>query len=1011
MPAAALPKDESRRLAALRDLDILDTAPSEALDSIARAASLVCGTPIGLVSLVDEHRQWFKANIGLEGVTETPREMAFCAHAILGDDILEVEDARLDARFADNPLVTGQPAIRSYAGAPLILGDGSKVGTLCMIDQRPRRLNPHQLDVLRELARAASQALEQWRTVRRQAEAEARLRESEDLLARTGELAGVGGWALDLGTRKLTWTEETYRIYGVDRSYEPRVETAIAFYPPAERPAVAAAIDHATRTGESWDLELPFVRADGKRIWVRTIGRATFEDGRPMRVAGAFQDITERMERTRALRDAQERVTLATESGRIGIWDLNLVTGVETWSPLLYRLYGLAPQKGPAPPHLWRQCIHPDDLERAERESNEAIAGLRPYATEFRVVWPDGSVHDIRASATVTFDKDKRAVRMVGANWDVTESRQMAARLANQHELLRVTLQSIGDGVITTDAQGRTVWMNPVAERLTGWTAAEATGRPMPEVFRIVNETTREALPNPLDKCLAPATGEMRRAIEHGAPALLLSRHGGEFGIEESAAPIRSDTGEILGMVLVFHDVTAQRALSGEMTYRATHDALTGLLNRAEFEVRLRALLHKTQVNQHQSVLLFIDLDEFKLVNDTAGHEAGDMLLKDVARLLNEMVRSGDSVARLGGDEFAVLLERCTLQQAVPVAQKICARMEDFRFIHHGQRFRVAASIGLVPVDDRWPEISGVMQAADAACYAAKEAGRNRVHVWYDTDQALLARHGEMQWAGRLAQALDEDRFVLFAQRIAALQPAATQGSQGIHAEVLLRLVGQDGSISPPGAFLPAAERFHMISRIDRWVLNRAIGWMKTVPSLAAIDMLSINLSGQSVADAAFCAWAAGRLAEAGPKICRRLCLEITETTVVTSLTDAARFIEQVREFGVRVALDDFGAGASSFGYLKRLPVDFLKIDGQFVRNLLSDPLDEAAVRSFTDVAGVAGLLTIAEFVESEAVLEKLRSMGVDYAQGYLIHKPAPIDELMAVGVRDLRDRKQALLF
>jgi diguanylate cyclase (GGDEF)-like protein/PAS domain S-box-containing protein len=999
MQAAALPENEARRLAALRDLGILDTPPSEALDAIVRAASLVCNAPIALVSLVDEHRQWFKARIGIGDTTETPREIAFCAHAILSEDILQVADARLDARFADNPLVLGQPLIRAYAGAPLILPDGSRVGTLCMLDQQPRQLTETQLDILRELACAASQALEQFRAARKQAEIEIQLRQSEEFLQRTGELAGIGGWALDLDTQCLTWTEETYRIHAVEQSYVPRLETALTFYPPEAKAALVAAIETSTRTGEAYDLELPFTRADGKQMWVRAVGKPTIENGRPARLAGAFQDITERMERTRALQDAQERVTLATDSGRIGIWDWNLVTGAETWSPLMYRLYGMPAQATTAQINLSRERIHKDDRDRAARELNEAIKGLRPYASEFRVVWGDGSVHHLRATGSVTFDQDKRATRMVGANWDVTEARQMATRLANQYELLRVTLQSIGDGVITTDAQGRTVWMNPVAERLTGWTTAEATGLPLPAVFCIVHETTRQPKPNTLEACLESNNGAPAVAAPATDATLLISRHGNEYGIEKSAAPIRSETGETLGMVLVFHDVTAQRALSGEMTYRATHDALTGLLNRTEFEGRLRGLLNKAHASDQPSALLFIDLDQFKLVNDTAGHEAGDLLLKHVAQLLNDLVRSSDSVARLGGDEFAVLLERCTLEQAEPVAQKICGRMEDFRFIHERQRFRVAASIGLVPVDARWPEIAGVMQAADAACYAAKEAGRNRVHVWYDSDKALVARHGEMQWAGRLAQALDEDRFVLFAQRITALSAVAGEAKGGIHAEVLLRLTGHDGSLSLPGAFLPAAERFNMITRIDKWVLNRAIGWMRSISSLETIDTLAINLSGQSVADAAFQAWAASRLEEAGPRICRRLCLEITETAVVTNLTDAARFVEQVREIGVRVALDDFGAGASSFGYLKRLPVDYIKIDGQFVRNMLTDALDETAVRSFIDVARVAGLRTIAEFVDSEAVLEKLSEMGVDYAQGYLIHKPAAIDELMAVQV------------
>jgi len=402
-------------------------------------------------------------------------------------------------------------------------------------------------------------------------------------------------------------------------------------------------------------------------------------------------------------------------------------------------------------------------------------------------------------------------------------------------------------------------------------------------------------------------------------------------------------------------------------------------------------VLQKSHEDNSKHFLLYIDLDQFKLVNDSCGHVIGDQLLQQVSKLLSSAVRDRDTLARLGGDEFAIILEHCTDEPAQRVAQQICERMDDFRFMHDGKRFRIGASIGLVPVDNRWATTESIMQAADTSCYAAKEAGRNRVHLWFDSDMAMRTRHGEMQWTDRIGQALDEDLFVLFAQRIVPLVDAP----RGVHAEVLLRMVDSDGSLIPPGAFLPAAERFHLASRIDRWVLKHAIDWMKALPSLDTIENLSINLSGQSVGDRAFHRWAMELLNEAGSKLCQKLCIEITETAVVTNLADAALFIEQVHVAGIKVALDDFGAGASSFGYLKSLSVDFLKIDGQFIRDLVSDPLDEAAVRCFTDVAKVVGVKTVAEFVENPDVLERLRVIGVDYAQGFLLHRPAPIDEIL----------------
>ena len=862
---------EPQRLRCLDQLHVLDTAAEAEFDSLAHIAALVCETPIALVSLVAADRQWFKANVGLPGVAGTGREMAFCAHAILQDDVLEIEDARLDPRFRDNPLVTGEPGIRFYAGAPLAMADGARVGSICVIDHVPRRLDARQRAVLQHLAIAAVKLLEGRRALlderlvatsahRTLAELDdtlARLEASERLLNRTGEVAGVGGWRLDLISKKLEWSKETCRIHGVAPDFVPELSEAIAFYAPEGRPLIEQAVADALGTGTPWDLELPFKRADGSRIWVRAVGEAEFEDGQPVRLFGALQDIT----RQRALAD----------------------------------------------------------------------------------------------------------------------------EIAEQHELLRVTLQSIGDAVITTDAQAMVTWLNPIAERMTGWRNEEARGRPVTQIFHIVNEDTRAATENPVFTCL-----ERGQTAGLANNTVLVSRNGQEYGIEDSAAPIRNVQGLIIGVVLVFHDVTEQRRLSGEMSYRAKHDALTGLVNRAEFESRLRNVLAKAHEEHSEHALLFIDLDQFKLVNDACGHTAGDMLLQQVSKLFKETVRARDTLARLGGDEFAVILEYCSLEQAQRVAQQICQRVDDFRFVHDNRRFRIGTSIGLVPADHRWNTIAALIQAADTSCYAAKEAGRNRVHAWFDTDLAMRARHGEMQWAARLEQAFDEDRFVLYAQRIDALAP----GMHGMHAEILIRMRDSDGALIQPAAFLPAAERFHMASRIDRFVLDRVLRFLLSIPVLDGLDMLCINLSGQSIGDRAFHHHAIDALNRAGPLLCSRICLEITETAAVTNIADANAFITQARALGVRIALDDFGAGASSFGYLKNLDVDILKIDGQFIQNLIDDPLDQAAVACFVEVARVVGVRTVAEFVDGAAVLEHVRGLGIDFAQGYHLHQPEPIDAL-----------------
>ena len=605
MQSASRPLNEPQRLEALQALEVLDTGPEAEFDALVNAAAAVCDVPISLVSLIDTDRQWFKANHGLAGATQTSREVAFCAHAILQDDVFEVPDASLDHRFADNPLVAGAPDIRFYAGAPVRLSNGHCIGTLCVIDRAPRHLNERQRAVLRSLAQAAAQAME---------------------------------------------------------------------------------------------------------------GR-------------------------RALQQVRGMVK---------------------------------------------------DPSQAAKES------------------------------------------------------------------------------------------------------------------------------------------------EH----------------------------------------------------RASHDPLTGLLNRSGFEAQLKLALEQARREPTQvSALLCLDLDHFKIVNDTCGHAAGDQLLQQVAKMLRGAVRQGDVVARLGGDEFALLLPSCQAAAAERVAKMICAQFADFRFVHGEHRMVVGASIGLAVVDDHWSDPAAAMQAADASCYSAKQTGRNRVVTFSDDKAAILQRAGESHWARRIEQALDEDRFVLHGQKIV---PLHTRGLV-VKLELLLRMVDVDGSLIAPAAFIPSAERYHLMGRVDRWVVRRAMAWLQGLLERGDAPSVAVNLSGQSVGDRGFHRWALDELAAAGPAICQRLILEVTETAVVTNLTDAAVFMGAARALGVKTALDDFGAGSSSFGYLKKLPLDYLKIDGQFVRNVLTDPLDAAAVRCFVDVARVVGLKTVAEFVETEAIQRHLAELGVDLAQGYHVHRPGPL--------------------
>jgi diguanylate cyclase (GGDEF)-like protein/PAS domain S-box-containing protein len=711
---------ETSRQSSLDQLEVLDTGAEASFDGLVQAAAAICGTPIALISLIDHDRQWFKANVGLEGVSETPRAISFCTHAIEQHDLLVVEDAQLDPRFASSPLVTGDPRIRFYAGAPLHLGDGAAVGTLCVIAREPLRLTDQQREVLRQLGRTAVHLLEGRRALM----AEGNMR------------------------------QEAERI--------------------------------------SSGMPIGLYATDGE-------GACTFTNPRWQEIFG-----------------------LSLEE--------SLGSG-------------------------WSDTIHPEDRTAVFAEWTQAAEEAREFEMGFRLLRRDGSL----------------------------------------------------------------------------------------------------------------------------------------INVHSQAKAFRDPAGVITGFLGFAQDVTTEVALRAELLHQASHDALTQLLNRRAFDACLSECLQLPAQPGH--ALLYIDLDQFKIINDAAGHAAGDRLLVQVARLLEVFRGPEASLARLGGDEFGLLLPHCTVAEAEATAGRIIRALEDVRYQEAEQRFRIGVSIGVVPLVGQDWDLDAVMQAADTSCFAAKESGRNRWHTWEESDANLISRNQAMRWVTRLQRAIDDNRLELHAQRIVPLDPA---DGDALRAELLLRIREEDGALVMPGAFLPPAERFQLITRLDQWVLQKTIVLLSAQPSLEGIDRIGLNVSGLSVVDPSFVQLVDAALAEAGPAISQRLCFEITETAAITNVAAAVQFIAIVRRHGCTVALDDFGSGMASFGTLKNLAVTHLKIDGQFVTGVIDDPLDDVAVRCFVEVAEVIGLRTVAEFVESEAVLQRLRQIGVHDAQGYHLHRPEPFEQVLA---------------
>ncbi|WP_398313498.1 PAS domain S-box protein [Zoogloea sp.] len=986
---APYPADERNRIARLRALAILDTPPEAMFDVLVQVAANVCGVPISLVSLVDSDRQWFKANVGLSEASETPRDVAFCSHTILGDEVMEVHDALNDWRFVNNPLVTDEPRIRFYAGAPLKLSDGTRLGTLCVIDRQPHRLTEHQRATLASLACAVVQGLEfreqAMRAVETLAASEARL---ERLYSATpGMLHSIDAQGRLTAVSDHWLSELGYRRDEVIGRYSSEFLT-----PESQVYATRDVLPNFFKTGRCDEIGYQIVRKDGSVMDV--LLSAVLErdaSGNPLQSLAVITNITEKKRAEASLVEHAKFTRSILENVLDGIITIDASGIIHSMNPEAARIFGYTEDEAIG------QNVK---MLMPESDAKDHDDHLRSHhVTGVSKVIGTGRELNGRRKNGASFPMELAVSRcdqlgqplFVGVMQDISERKEMERRLVEGRELLQVTLDSIGDAVITTDVNSCIQWLNPVAERLTGWSKEDAYRRPLAEIFVILNKDSRLPAQSPVSLCLQ--LGEVTGLAND---TVLIARNGSEYGIEDSASPIRDARGSVHGAVLVFHDVSEQRRLTEEMSHRARHDTLTGLLNRLEFESRLVRMLAAAKEGHGSGALMYIDLDQFKLVNDACGHAVGDQLLRQVSALMQSSVRGRDTVARLGGDEFGILLEHCSPEAAERIAAKICEQMEDFRFLHDGRRYRVGTSIGLVSVDERWANTALTLQAADAACYAAKEAGRNRVHTWFDTDRAMKTRQGEMKWVTRLEQALDEDRFELYGQRIVPIGRASTP----LHFEVLLRLRESDGTLVPPGIFLPAAERFHMATRIDRWVVRHTFEWLaQAVEREVKIELVAINLSGQSIGDRAFHQHLFEMIRHARFDL-RKVCFEITETAAITNLVDARQFVDEVRRLGAKVALDDFGAGASSFGYLKNLIVDFLKIDGQFITDMLEDKLDEAAVRCFNEVARVAGVTTIAEFVERQDVLEALHGIGINMAQGYLIHRPEPLESLVANSVR-----------
>jgi diguanylate cyclase (GGDEF)-like protein/PAS domain S-box-containing protein len=604
---------------------------------------------------------------------------------------------------------------------------------------------------------------------------------------------------------------------------------------------------------------------------------------------------------------------------------------------------------------------------------------------EVDMIGLQGQVSRLEITSAIIDYEGAHALLITGVEIIPTQTvRQLRLETNSGPSAHQLALNSLAEAIITTDAQGLITYMNPAAEQLSGALAAQAAGKPLEEVVGLVDETDRRLLSDPVKQALTSGA-----AVNLSRRTLLVSRaNGNERSIELSASPIRNDGTELVGAVVLLHDVTELRGLARRMSYQATHDALTGLVNRREFERRLEEVIESGHRGDGQHVLCYLDLDRFKVVNDTSGHLAGDSMLREVAKVLRDAVRDSDTVGRLGGDEFGMLLMGCPLEKARQIADDVCRAVGDYRFVWKDRIFNIGVSIGLIEISRESGALEELLAAADSACYVAKKQGSGRVVVYSARDEALARHTGEIQWLQRLQSALKENRFHLYHQPIVA---AYGQDGGGPAMEVFVRLQDEAGHEIPPSEFVKAAERYRLMGLVDRWVVQTTLaalgrGAIPVPPNRS----VAINISGQTLSDTQFLEFVVECLDSTGVNPAQA-CFEITENAVVANLDHARRFVGVLHGMGCQFALDDFGSGVGSFSNLKNLPMDYLKIDGSFMRNLDRDSVNQAMVTAMIKLARTLHFKVIAEQVEDVATLDTARRMGVDYVQGFAVGKPQPL--------------------
>jgi diguanylate cyclase (GGDEF)-like protein/PAS domain S-box-containing protein len=863
-------------------------------------------------------------------------------------------------------------------------------------------------------------------------QAEIKLQKTEDKFRQLVEDTNVLSWEADIKTTQFTYVSpQAEKITGFMPEQWRQPDFWSQHIYTEDKDWVVRHCQECIGRLEDHIFEYRLIKADGDVIWIHDNVKIVYdEEGTPIKLRGVMVDISERKKVEETLRESEKKYRGLLETAPDGMVVVNAKGEIEIVNLQLQKMTGYTSDELVGKP---MEVLIPKRFNAHKQQRNSYLVNpevrVMGERIELFAQHKDGSelpveislsplemTDGLKVSAAIRDISERRnaeeALREKSKSISLMENIAIAANESNNiDETIKACLDMIcsymewpiGHYCAPTSYGSRDlvstgIWHIEHPERF--------------ETFRRVSESTR----------FTSGIGLPGRVLSSGEPVWIVdvstdtnfprARLSEDIGIRSGFAfPIKIGE-EVAGVLEFFSGASIEPDLDGldimsqigtqlgrvierkqaeeQLSYQASHDALTGLVNRREFERRTERLLATVQRDRSEHALCFMDLDQFKVVNDTCGHTAGDELLRRLGSLLQETVRHRDTLARLGGDEFGVLMEHCSLDDAHRVATTLQKTIQDYQLVWEGRNFKVGVSMGLVPITLATTNLTELLKDADAACYMAKDEGRNHIHVHHAEDSKMMRRQGEMQWVTRLNQALVEDRFCLYAQSIEPID-----GSTGEHYELLLRMIDEKGDVIPPGAFLPAAERYNLITQLDTWVIKSAFGLLAANPVfLKQINFFSINLSGQSLTKRDFLDFIISELDKSGIQA-EKICFEITETAAISNLSTATEFISVLKELGCRFALDDFGSGLSSFGYLKNLPVNYLKIDGMFVKDIVDDPIDRAMVKSINEIGHVMGMQTIAEFVENDEIKGMLREIGVNYAQGYGIGKPISFDELL----------------